>query len=124
MGVYCSPWKEAIEEWLEDFLRFFFPAVHSLIDWARGYEFLDKELQQLASESEQGQRTVDKLVKVFWRTGEEFWVLVHIEVQSQAETVFPRRMYVYRYRISDKYNRPVVSLAVLADEDASCRPAQ
>ena len=31
-------------------------------------------------------------------------------------------MYVYNYRIFDRYNRPVASLAVLADDDADWRP--
>ena len=124
MDDYDGPWKEAIEEWFEEFLAFFFSTLHAQINWQHGYEFLDKEMQQLASESELGVRTVDKLVKVYLRTGEEFWVLIHIEVQSQPETIFPRRMFVYRYRISDKYNRPVASLAVLADEDANWRPTE
>jgi len=124
MDDYDSPWKEAIEDWFEPFLAFFFAAVHSEIDWARGYEFLDTEMQQLASDSEQGRRTVDKLVKVHWRTGEELWILIHIEVQSQAETAFPERMYSYHYRIWDKFHRPVVSLAVLADEVESWRPKE
>jgi hypothetical protein len=33
-------------------------------------------------------------------------------------------MYVYNNRIFDRYRRPVVSLAVLADEQASWRPSQ
>jgi hypothetical protein len=31
-------------------------------------------------------------------------------------------MHVYNYRIFDRYNKPVASLAVLADEDANWRP--
>jgi hypothetical protein len=31
-------------------------------------------------------------------------------------------MYVYNYRVFDRYNRPVASLAVLADDDADWRP--
>ena len=124
MDEYDSPWKEAIEEWFEEFLAFYFPAIHALIDWSRGYEFLDKELQQLTPESAHGRRTVDKLVKVFRHSGEESWILVHVEVQSQSEPEFPRRMYQYRYRISDKYDRPVFSLAVLADDVAGWRPSE
>ncbi len=122
MDEFDGPWKEAIEEWFENFLAFFFPPVHASIDWSRRFEFLDKELQQLAPESVSGTRTVDKLVKVFWKTGEEFWILIHVEVQAQADPHFARRMYVYRYRIDDKFNRPIVSLAVLADETANWRP--
>jgi len=124
MDEYDSPWKEAIEEWFEEFLAFYFPAIHALIDWSRGHEFLDKELQQLTPQSELGYRTVDKLVKIYRHTGEENLVLVHVEVQSQAQPEFPRRMYQYRYRISDKFDRPVFSLAVLADEVANWRPSE
>jgi len=49
--------------------------------------------------------------------------MIHIEVQSDKDTDFPRRMYVYNYRIFDKQYRPVTSLAILADEVSSWRPA-
>lgn len=42
---YDSPWKEILERYFEDFMRFFFPSIHSSIDWLKGYNFLDKELQ-------------------------------------------------------------------------------
>ena len=48
--------------------------------------------------------------------------MVHVEVQGQEEADFGRRMYVYNYRLFDRYNRTVVSLAVLADERAGWRP--
>lgn len=44
---YDSPWKEAIERFFKPFLLFFFPQVHNEIDWSKGYEFLDKELQKI-----------------------------------------------------------------------------
>jgi hypothetical protein len=52
------------------------------------------------------------------------WVLVHVEVQTTREAEFPRRMYVYNYRVFDRYNRPVASLAVLADDDPNWRPTE
>ena len=64
---------------------------------------------------------VDKLVKVWLRNGQENWLLLHIEVQSQEEGGFPLRMFAYNYRIFDRYNRDVVSVAVLGDDRANWR---
>ena len=119
---YDSPWKEILEEYLEDFMRFFFPLAARELDWGKGYTFLDKELQQVARDAELGKRFADKLVQL-WRTnGDEAWVLIHIEIQGQMESGFARRMYTYNYRIFDRYNRPVASLAVLADDRPNWKP--
>lgn len=61
-------------------------------------------------------------MKVWSRDGEEAWVLVHIEVQEGVEQAFAKRMYVYNYRIFDRYDKRVVSLAVLADRQPAWRP--
>src|SRR5262249_7255275 len=119
---FRKPVKEAIDLYFERFLAFFFPPVHAEIDWGRPFGMLDKELQQIMPEAEVGRRFVDKLVKVWLKDGQERWVLVHIEVQTQEDPDFPRRMYVYSYRIFDRYNRQVVSLAVLGDERPGWRP--
>ena len=119
---YDSPWKNILEKYFQDFLTFFFPTVAEGIDWERNHTFLDKELQQVTRDAELGKRLADKLVQVWRKDGEEVWVLVHVEIQGQEETAFPKRMYVYNYRIFDRYDRPVVSLAVLADERAAWRP--
>ena len=90
---------------------------------AGGWESLDKELQQLDPDSETGRRYVDKLVKVWLKNGEEQWVLIHVEVQMSDETEFPLRMYIYNYRVFDKYNRrEVASFAVLGDDNPHWRP--
>jgi hypothetical protein len=75
-------------------------------------------------DAELGRRLVDKLAKVYLQNGEEAWVLIHIEVQSQEETDFAERMFVYHYRIFDRYKRKVASLAVLGDERSNWRPSQ
>src|SRR5947207_2860166 len=123
MSDYDSPWKEALDQFFEAFLGFFFPQAHADIDWSRGYESLDKELQQIVREAEHGRRVVDKLVKVWLKNGAERWLLIHIEVQAQKEGDFPKRMYVYNYRLFDRYDREVISLAILADDDPSWRPS-
>lgn len=120
---YDTAWKEALELYFEAFIEFFFPLAHAGIDWTKGYEFLDKELAQIAPEAETGKRHVDKLVKLWRIGGEETWVLIHVEIQSQVEADFPQRMYVYNYKLFDRYQRQVASLAVLGDTQADWRPS-
>ena len=75
-------------------------------------------------DAELGHRLADKLVKV-WRTdGEETWVLIHIEVQGQPEPDFAKRMYTNNYRLYDRYDKTIVSLAVLGDESPGWRPSE
>ena len=119
---YDSPWKEGMELYFKEMMTFFFPDIAREIAWDRGYQFLDKELQQVVRDAEIGRRHADKLVRVWSLQEEPFHVMIHIEVQSDKDQDFPRRMYVYNYRIFDKSYRPVTSLAVLADEISSWRP--
>jgi hypothetical protein len=122
MADFDSPWKEVLQEYFPQFMAFFFPKAHADIDWSRPPEALDKELQQIVREAELGRRVVDHLVKVWRLNGAEEWVLIHVEIQSQQEADFGQRMYVYNYRLFDRYNRRVASLAVLADESSTWRP--
>jgi hypothetical protein len=119
---YDSPWREALDAYFERFLAFFFPGAHADIDWARGYEMLETELQQMIREATLGRHRADKLVKAWLRDGKEAWILIHVEVQSQEDVDFPRRMFTYNARIFDRYNRTVVSFAVLGDDRPSWRP--
>jgi hypothetical protein len=111
-----TPWKEILTNYFPDFMVFFFPHIAAEIDWTRGYEVLDKELRQITRESEIGGRIADHLVKVWKTDGSETWVLIHVEVQGQPQPHFGKRVFVYHYRIHDLHDRPVLSLAVLADD--------
>lgn len=117
-----GPWKESLERFFEPFMGLFFPAAHAEIDWSRGYESLDSELQQIARDAELGQRLADKLIRVWRLGGDEAWVLIHVEVQGQPDADFPERMYVYNYRCYDRFRKPVMSVAVLGDTQRNWRP--
>ncbi|QTA84065.1 hypothetical protein [Desulfonema magnum] len=121
---YDSPWKDILGIYFEEFMRFFFPWVADKIDWSRGYTLLDKELKQITREAERGKRLADRLVQVWKKDGGEAWVLAHPEIQAGREKDFPHRVWVYYYRIHDLYNRPVLSLAVLADRNPKWRPSE
>ena len=103
-------------------MHFYFPAAHAPIDWSQPYLFLDQELRAVVHDSELGKRFVDKLVRVSCLTGQTEWVYIHIEVQGDQQDEFAERMFVYHYRLYDRYRRPIASLAVLVDDRPSWRP--
>ncbi|MBI1762171.1 MAG: hypothetical protein HYR56_12130 [Acidobacteria bacterium] len=117
-----SPWKDLLDRFFEAFMAFFFPAAHAQIDWARGYEFLDKELQKLTADAALGRRAVDKLVKVWLKSGEDVVALIHAEVQGQREQAFAERIYVYHHRLSDRFNQRVATFVILTDGQRRWRP--
>jgi hypothetical protein len=119
-----SPWKEALELRFPEFLDLLFPDVYTLIDWNQEITFLDKELQQILPNAENGRTYADKLVQVAFKDGQIRWVLIHIEVQGEPEAEFAKRMYRYNHRIQDKYDKDVISLAVLSDTSKHFRPDQ
>jgi hypothetical protein len=119
---YDGAWKEALDRYFEPFLRLCFPAVHAGTDWARGFSPLDQELQEVVRDAEMGKHRVDKLFQVHRHDGTEDWILVHVEVQSRPDHRLPQRLYRYYCRIRDRYDRRVVSLAVLADRSSRFRP--
>ena len=110
---FDSPWKEIIERYFPQFMAFFFPAIAAD----------DAELHESQRDAAIGRHTVDKLVEVRLKNGDDVWLLIHIEVQSQVDKGFARRMFVSNYRIFDLHGKEVVSLAILADESKTWRPA-
>ena len=105
-------WKKVIGELFEDFLLFFAPELHTLIDFNQEPDFLDKELFQEVADRKKGRRFADRLAKVRLKNGKEQWILIHIEVQSENKSDFPERMFRYFYRIYDRHQEKVVAIAV------------
>jgi hypothetical protein len=119
---YDSPWKDIIEHFFEDFMEFFFPEAHEKIDWTCGYEFLDKELQKVVREAVTKERRVDKLVKVWLKNGQQTLLYIHIEEQAQYDSDFPESVFIYHYRLYDRYGPLVTSLVILGDDQETWRP--
>ena len=121
---YDSPWKDILETYFQSALELCFPQIARQINWGKGVQLLSKEFQKIVRRSELGRRNVDVLVQVWSRQGREQWVLLHVEVQAQRDPEFPRRMFDYYSRICQRYNRPVASLAILADAHPGWKPAR
>ncbi|MFZ3046774.1 MAG: hypothetical protein WA151_12740 [Desulfatirhabdiaceae bacterium] len=101
--TYDTPWKQIIEFFFPQFMEFFVPGSTEDIDWDVEIKFLDKEFQKITKESATGRRHTDKLVEVTLKNRIKKWILIHIEVQSQKKPDFSERMFVYNYRIYNRY---------------------
>jgi len=117
-------WKAALEDLFDDFLRFFYPEADKIFDLEKGFEYLDKELDQLfpPEQDQYATRYVDKLVKAYTKQGMEEWILIHVEVQSYKDHDFAKRMFQYYYRILDQYDKPITAFAIFADATKDFHP--
>jgi hypothetical protein len=77
---------------------------------------------KIVRDAELGKRLADKLVKMWQKNGEETILYIHIEVQAQYDKDFEKRMFVYHYRIFDRFDQPILSVAILGDKSDSWRP--
>ncbi len=119
---YDSPWKDVLELYLKDFFELYFPKIHGGVDWSRPPISKDKELLKIFPKSEVTHRLADKLFQIWTVDGEPFEVMVNIEIQAQRDQSFAERVFIYNYRTFDRFRRPVVSVALLCDEDRSFHP--
>ncbi len=118
-----TQWKELIEDLFEDFIAYFMPDVFGEIDWTIPHEYLDKEFPKLLPEYFKGGQIVnDKLVKVRLKNGKDQFLIIHIEVQSDYDEDFARRMFKYFYRIYDKFGENIDAIAILTDDNLKFRP--
>jgi hypothetical protein len=118
-------WKGIIENLCEDFLLYFFPEwAAKEADFSKGFQFLDKELDELFPENAQQKRYADKIIKIFTKSGKEQWILVHIEVQGYQDKDFAKRMFTYFYRILDRWNQSIMALAIFTDDNPRYVPSE
>ena len=117
-----TPWKNILDVYFRDFLELCLPDLEKKIDWKKGYVCLDKELHKLHHDSKVKGSVVDKLIKIWPIERNATWLLIHLEVQCSRDSHFPIRMFIYKYRIFDRYKVPIISIALLADGQSKWCP--
>ncbi|WP_186671157.1 Rpn family recombination-promoting nuclease/putative transposase [Sporosarcina sp. BP05] len=115
-------WKKVIADLFEDFLLFFLPDLYEKIDFTKPPDFLQQELFKVIIEKKKGRKIADQIVKVHLKDGQEKWILIHIEVQGDADLDFPKRMFQYFYRIYDRYDQEIVAMAIQTGADERIIP--
>jgi hypothetical protein len=115
-------WKAIIPILWSPFLQFCLEDWVDEIDFTRKPDFLDKELKRLNLKGRTKNRTVDILMRVYFKNGEAKSFLFHIEVQGYFDPNFRQRVYQYYYRITDLLQEPIETLVIMIDEDPNYRP--
>ena len=117
-----SPWKDTVDQFTRSFLEVTFPDVAASIDWSVEPKSLEQELHEITPASEIRAKRVDKLLKVRLLDGTDQWLYLHIEVQMHYDPDLPKRLFIYHYRIVDKYGVSPLTLAILGDTSRKWRP--
>ena len=99
-----------------------FPSLAIQVDRSRSARFLDKELRAVLGKSPRPRRYVDLLAEVPLKAGEPDLVLFHLEVQGSEDPGFASRMLVYHAALLQRFQRPVMSLAILSDPNPKWCP--
>lgn len=117
-------WKGALEDFAIEFIQKFYPQLYPYLDPDRPIEFLDKELAQLAPDSEDGKRIVDKLMKVYLIGQDEPRIIyIHNEVQGYSEDKFDERSFIYFYRLFDRFKGNITTRAIYTDTRKRYKPS-
>ncbi len=119
-----NAWKAILHLHFKDFMEFFWPKAYEVIDWEKPYQALDQELLEVGLKGDIGKRYIDKLFQVYLQDNTKQWILIHIEIQHKKDDEFPKRQFVYFYRIFDFYDKDIASMAILADRNPTWEPKQ
>ena len=110
-------WKFLIENNLEDFTAIFLPDLHGEIDYSVKPIFLEQEFRSTLRPFHLGKKFTDKIIKVRLKTGVDKLILIHVEVQHEAEDDFSERMYIYYTLIFLKYRLDITAIAVFTNKE-------
>ena len=110
--------KELLTTFFVEFLDLFLPDVAAALDREAGIVAMDKEVFTDVTLGEKHE--VDVLMKVRFRSEEAFF-LVHVENQATPQADFPKRMFRYFARLTEKYDLPVYPVVIFS-YDAPQRP--
>jgi predicted transposase YdaD len=110
--------KELLTVFFVEFLWLFFPRLAAELDPDAAVVPLDKEVFTDVTQCETHE--VDLVMRAKLR-GEDAFFLIHVESQSTPQSGFPRRMFHYFARLTEKYDLPVYPIVIFS-YDTPTRP--
>ncbi len=111
--------KELLTTFFQEFMEAFFPEADRMLD----YSYLEFLTQEVFTDVTIGEKKyIDILVKTRL-SGEEGFVLVHIEPQASKKKNFARRMFRYYAMLFLKHDMRILPVAVLSHKTKKEEPS-
>ena len=110
--------KELLTTFFVEFIDAFLPAVGAALDHETALVPLDKEIFTDVTQGEKHE--VDVLMQARF-PGQDAFFLIHVENQATPQADFPKRMFRYFARLTEKYDLPVYPVVIFS-YDAPQRP--
>lgn len=105
-------WKEILLTCVDDAILFFLPDLAKARNTSQPIGFTREELPKIEGDSDRGMRIADAAFSVPLKGGADQRVVFLVEQQHERDANFGRRMFVEYYRMSDRMEVPVTSLAI------------
>lgn len=105
-------WKDILLDCIDDAILFFLPELSEERDKTQKILLAREELPKIDGDSDKGMKIADVALIVPLRGGGEQRVIFLIEQQHERDPGFGKRMFVEYYRMSDRMEVPVTSLAI------------
>jgi hypothetical protein len=106
-------WKDFITENVDDAILFFKPDLAADRDYGRNPLLVPGEFPAIGADSDKGMRISDVGLSIPLKTGADQRIAFHLEQQHESDKDIALRMFQGYYRMSDRLQVPVTSLAIL-----------
>ncbi len=118
--------KEAIDAFFDDWLLFFFPNLHPLVDLSVAPIALQQEFQNIIAFASGKKKAVDKLYQITMKPVEKTVgrgkkavkkpvkeiILLHTEAETSPKSTFTRRVFLYAAVAIAKYHKRLTALVI------------
>lgn len=111
--------KRLLTSFFKELMELFLPAEANAIDFDR-MMFLEQEYFTDVSGGKRKQ--LDLVVQAGLKQGGEEFILVHVEFQARKQLDFPWRMFEYYMQLALRHKKPIIPVAIFADEAVWRKP--
>jgi len=117
--------KTTLEDHTADMVRFYYPELETILDFSRGFEWVNHELSDLNPDKEDLKDSImpDSVLKAYTLSGEIIFIIIGIEFLGYYDPDFHKRLFKYYYRLFDKYGRRVTLLPIYTNPAANRSPS-